>query len=46
VFWLEKLKDRACLEYTFMNGRIILKWFLKKYDQGCVRFIRAKQGQE
>jgi len=42
VFWMEKLKERDCLENTVMNGSIILKWFLKKCDQGRGMFIRGK----
>jgi len=41
VFWLEKLKDRDSLENTFMNERIIFKWYLTKNDQGSVMFFRA-----
>jgi len=42
VFWLEKLKERDCLENTVMNESIIMKWFLKKYDQGRGVFITRR----
>ena len=41
-----KAKERDGLENTFMNERIILKWFLKQYDQGRGMFIRTEQEHE
>jgi len=31
---LEKLQEKDGLGNTFMNGSILLKWFLKQYDHG------------
>jgi len=31
-FWLGNLKERDHLEHLSIDGRIILKWILKKYD--------------
>jgi hypothetical protein len=46
VFWFEKLKERHCLGNKVMKVRIILKWILKKYDQGRLMLIGAEQEQE
>lgn len=46
MFWLEMLQERDDLENTFMNERIILKWFLNKYEHGRRMFIRSEQEQE
>jgi hypothetical protein len=41
-----KAKERDGLENTFMNERIILKWFLKQCCQGRGTFIRTEQEHE
>jgi hypothetical protein len=33
-FWRGDLRDRGHLEDLGVDGRIILKWFLKKWDGG------------
>jgi hypothetical protein len=32
-FWWGHLKERNCVEYLEVDGRIILKWIFKKWDE-------------
>jgi hypothetical protein len=34
VFWSGKLRERDHLEDQSVDGRIILKWIFKKWDEG------------
>jgi hypothetical protein len=35
IFWVESLKERDNSKDIGLDGRIILKWILGKWDLGC-----------
>jgi hypothetical protein len=38
-FWCGNLRERDCLEDPSLDGRIILKWILRKWDGGRMDWI-------
>jgi len=34
-FWWESLRGRDQLEYPGVDGRIVLRWFFRKWDVGA-----------
>ena len=44
-FWWENLRERARLEYSGVDGSIILKWIFKKGDGGQTGLIWHRTGK-
>jgi len=45
-FWWGNLKERDHLEYSGINGKIILRWIFSKWDMGGVDWIELAQGRD